>query len=121
MKLLADVNIFPRVVALLRGAGHDVTRIGEVLDVRAPDDAILDCAGASGAAVLSQDQDFSAILAGRGATGPSLVNLRLSIVEAEVVAKLIHSVITQTADDLLAGAIVTIDDGGVRVHPLRVG
>jgi len=120
MKLLADLNISPRVVTLLRRAGHDVTRVGDVLDPRAADDTILDHAAQSEAVLLSQDQDFSAILAGRGARGPSLVNLRLSIVEAEFTAKIIVAVLAQTANDLSEGAIVTIDDGGVRVRRLPV-
>jgi predicted nuclease of predicted toxin-antitoxin system len=120
MKLLADLNISPLVVALLRRSGHEVTRVGEVLDPRTADDAILDFAAHSGAVLLSQDQDFSAILAGRGATRPSLLNLRLSIVEAEFTAKIIDAVLAQTANDLSAGAIVTIDDGGVRVRRLPV-
>lgn len=120
MKLLADLNISPLVVTLLRRAGHEVTRVGEVLDPRAADGAILDFAAQSEAVVLSQDQDFSAILAGRGATRPSLVNLRLSIAEAEFTATIIDAVLTQTANDLSVGAIVTVDDGGVRVRRLPV-
>ncbi len=121
MKLLADVNIPPRVVSLLRAAGHEAVRVGEVLDVRATDAAILAEAGRTGAVVVSQDQDFSALLAVGGETSPSLLNLRCSVVDAETLAGVIHRVLAHVAEELRIGAIVTIDDGGVRVRRLPIG
>ena len=57
MRLLADLNVSPLVVGLLRRAGHEVTRVGDALDPRATDDAILDFAAASEAVVLSPCPD----------------------------------------------------------------
>jgi predicted nuclease of predicted toxin-antitoxin system len=71
MRLLADVNVSPRVVALLRQGGLQVTRVSEVLDPRAADEEVMRKALELGAAVVSQDQDHSALLAISGATRPS--------------------------------------------------
>jgi len=118
--LLADVNISPLVVAALRDLGTTVVRIGEVLDVRSPDEAIVAEAVRAGAILVSRDQDFSAILATTGATRPSLINVRVSDVDPGRLARVIAAALEALRDDLTRGAIVTIDDGGLRVHPLPV-
>lgn len=120
MKLLADVNISVHVVARLRADGFDITRASEIMDPRAQDEEILAEARQRGAVVTSHDQDFSAILATTGATKPSLVNIRVSHVDAERLARDIAAAVRAASEDLDAGAIVTIDDAGVRIHDLPV-
>ncbi len=120
MRLLADLNISPRVVEHLRAIGHDVERVGQTLDARATDEQILSDASRRSAIVVTRDQDFSALIVTRGAVAPSLLNLRVSEVDAEAVARLIASVLRAVEQDLAAGAIVTVDDGGMRVRRLPV-
>ncbi len=120
MRLLVDLNVSPRVASLLRSMGHEVERVGDVLDARATDIAILERAARAGAVVVSQDQDFSALIAARGQIAPSLVNVRLSTVDSDSVARIVHAVVVHAAEDLSAGAIVTIDDGRVRLRRLPV-
>jgi predicted nuclease of predicted toxin-antitoxin system len=119
--VLADVNVSPRVVAELRRHGFETTRVGEVLDIRAADEAILTEAIRLGAIVVSRDQDFSMLLATTGATRPPLINLRLSEVEPAALARILATVLRTLESDLAKGAIVTVDDGGVRVHALPAG
>lgn len=118
MKLLADVNVSRLVVARLLSDGFDVTRVSEIMDPRAPDDEIIDAARRLGAVLISHDQDFSAILATTGATHPSPINIRVSYVDANRLAQNIAQVVRATEQDLEAGAIVTLDDAGIRVHAL---
>ena len=120
MTLLVDVNISPLVAAELRQLGVAVVRVGEVLDIRAPDENIVAEAVRLGAILVSRDQDFAAILATTGATRPSLVNVRVSEVDPGRLARAIASAVEALRDDLAQGAIVTLDDGGLRVHPLPV-
>ncbi len=70
--------------------------------------------------MISHDQDFTAILALSGATQPSLINLRVSSVDASRIASLIVGATRAAEADLRSGAIVTIDDAGVRVHRLPI-
>lgn len=121
MKFLADVNVSRRVVARLREEGFDIVRIPEILDARTSDEDIIAEARRRGAVVISHDQDFTAILATTGATEPSLINIRVSEVEVESLARRIAAVLRFTGQDLEAGAIVTVDDRGVRIHRLPVG
>lgn len=121
MKLFADVNISPRVVEHLRRAGHDAIRCTDVLDARSPDSDLLAEASRRNSVLVSRDQDFSALVAVSGATSPSLINVRLSSVDPRALADAILVLLEEAVDDLAAGAIVTIDGRGARVHrlPLR--
>ena len=104
MKLLLDVNVSPRVGALLRARGHAVERVGERLDPRSEDRAIVEAARAFGSVIITRDQDFSALVAASGQRSPSLVNLRVSVVDSAAVAEVIASVLVEAADDLAAWA-----------------
>jgi predicted nuclease of predicted toxin-antitoxin system len=120
VKILADVNVSRRVVEGLRQRGVNIVRIPELLDPRSPDDAIVELARSLNAVVLSHDQDFSALLALSGVRSPSLISLRVTNVEVLALVELLSTVIRETSPDLAAGAIVSIDDAGVRVHRLPV-
>lgn len=121
MKILADQNVSRKVVERLRAGGLDVVRVGEALHPRAEDIEILAEAERRGAVILSHDQDFSTLLAASGAVRPSLVNLRVSYVDVEQLAGVITSVLASTSDDLMSGAVVTIDDTRVRIRRLPIG
>ena len=72
------------------------------------------------AILLGRDQDFSALVAVSGATGPSLLNVRMSSVDPRVVADAVMTALREAADEIHAGAIVTLDDRGARVHRLPI-
>jgi len=118
MKFLADVNISRRVVERLRTHGYSVVRVPEIMDPRAPDQEILAEARRRGAIVVSFDQYFGAILAVSGATSPSLINIRVTNVDVKKLANAILAVVRLAEEDLMEGAVVTLDDNGVRVHRL---
>lgn len=121
MKILADQNVTRKVVERLRAAGLDIVRVGDALNPRATDGQILVEAERLGAVILSHDQDFSTLLAVNGATRPSLINLRVSYVDADLLCRTILSVLASTAPDLAAGAVVTVDDTRIRVRRLPIG
>jgi predicted nuclease of predicted toxin-antitoxin system len=120
MRVLADVNLSPRVVAGLRSHGIDAVRVSDVLDPRATDVEVLAEALRRDAILVSRDQDFSGILAATNATKPSHLNVRVSIVEATRLVGILVAVLSATAAELEAGAIVTLDDAGTRIHRLPV-
>jgi hypothetical protein len=67
MKLLADVHISPRTVTFLRGLGHDVVRVGpDYLRSTASDADIVAAAIVDKRIIVTQDVDFSAIVATTG-------------------------------------------------------
>lgn len=77
--LLADMNISPKTVESLRQQGWDMVRVSNLLPVNVTDAEILDFARHQERAVVTQDPDFSALLALGGHDRPSLITLRLSV------------------------------------------
>ncbi len=76
MRLLADLHISPLTVTFLKSLGYDVVRVNEVLPANAADEVIVTWARQSSRIILTQDLDFSRIIALGGKTSPSLISLR---------------------------------------------
>lgn len=121
MKFIADINISPKVVATLRARGHDVTRCDTFLPSTAEDHEIAALASKQGAAIITRDQDFAAILAMARASAPSIVNVRLVRTDAAFVAATLDAVLVAHAPAIAAGSVVTVEEGGVRIHRLPIG
>ena len=120
MKLLADAHISPRTVRFLRDRGHDVTRADEVLPANAPDLEIIAWAGREGRVILTQDLDFSALIALTGAAGPSVVSLRLSLSRVECANAVLERVLPQLEGPVQGGAIIVVEDGRLRRRDLPI-
>lgn len=120
MKLLADMHISPGTVEFLRGLGHDVRRVNEVLSATASDQVIVACALEQGRVILTQDLDFTDIIALSGATAPSLISLRLSISRVERVNEALRRVLPEVEEEVRRGAIITVKDGSIKRRWLPV-
>ncbi len=75
LKFLADMNISPKTVEALQRRGWDVLRVSQRLSIHATDQEILELARREGRVLITQDLDFSALLALSGHHQPSLVTL----------------------------------------------
>ena len=109
MRLLADLNIARRTVDFLRSLGHEVVRVDEVLPPTVEDAAIVAFARQDQRAVLTQDLDFSAIVALSGLPAPSVISLRLASSRVDEVNALLETVLPTLEPDIQAGAIVSVD------------
>lgn len=87
MRFLANRNISPKTIAVLRQQGWDIVCVSELLPVNASDQEIMELARQENRAVITQDLDFSALLALGGYARPSLVTLRLAISNPEIVTR----------------------------------
>ena len=71
--------------------------------------------------VLTQDLDFSDIIALSGATRPSLITLRLSDSRVENVNRVLESVLPHRLEDCIeAGIVVTVEDDRFRIRQLPI-
>ena len=120
MRLLADLNIAPRTVEFLRSLGHDVVRVDALLPGTASDAEIVEVALRERRTILTQDLDFSALVALSGRSGPSVVSLRLSSSRVERVNQRLQEVLPAVAAEIESGAIVSVEDDGVRVRSLPI-
>lgn len=120
MRILADVHISPNTVQHLTRTGHDAIRVDAVMPNTATDREIVGWAAQNDRVVLTQDLDFSDIIALSGDTQPSLVTSRLSDSRVENVNRVLESVLPQLEDCIETGIIATVGDGNVRVRQLPI-
>jgi predicted nuclease of predicted toxin-antitoxin system len=118
IRFLANMNISPKSVDALRRQGWDIIRVSELLPVNATDQEILDLGRQKGRVVVTQDLDFSTLLALGGYNRPSLITLRLSVSDPDTVTARLQEVVLQFEESLQEGSVVTIEDVVVRVRKL---
>jgi predicted nuclease of predicted toxin-antitoxin system len=118
MKILADIHISPRTVDYLQTIGHDVLRVDSILPANAKDYEIVEFASKSERVILTQDLDFSAIIALSKSMKPSLISLRLSSSRIEFVNEILERILPQLEKEIVYGVIVSVEDERVRIRRL---
>lgn len=121
MKIVVDMNLSPEWVAYLNSHGHDSLHWSNVGAVDASDSEIVDWARENEYAVFTSDLDFSTILASSGLSKPSIIQLRSEVTLPDRVGNLIVDAIGQAEQDLLRGAILSIDVGQARLRVRSLG
>ena len=120
MRYLADHHISPRTVALLKTDGYDIIRVSDILPQDASDSLILEHARLDGQIVITQDLDYSALLASTGYTRPSVISLRLQNNRPERLASILMKLLPMIEKDLKAGAVVVVEENRFRVRSLPI-
>ena len=86
--------------------------------LNAPDREILSWAKAKGYVVFTHDLDFGAILAASDAEAPSVIQIRTEDVTPDHSRNLVLNALQQFAEDLLRGALISVDEERARVRLL---
>ncbi|MGE0431083.1 MAG: DUF5615 family PIN-like protein [Planctomycetota bacterium] len=120
MRLILDQNVPPSIVIGLRDAGHEVERSSDSVPAHAPDRDVLALALERDAWLVTQDQDFGAMLAASGASAPGVLNLRLRINTPDAILARLLAVIATLEAQSAAPGIVTIEDQTARIRTLPV-
>lgn len=118
MKLLVDMNLSPRWVAVLADADIEATHWSVIGAHNAPDSVIMAYAKANDFVVLTHDLDFGAILAATHGEKPSVVQIRAEDVSPNVIGKQVIGALRQMASELEAGALLTVDPIRTRLRVL---
>ena len=122
MKLLVDMNLSPSWVDRLARHGFEAVHWSTIGAATAPDVEILTFANEHHLVVITNDLDFSAILAAGGAVdGPSVVQMRSQDLLSDVIVSIVAKALDAHREDIERGALLSIDEAGtrVRVLPLR--
>ena len=114
------MNLSPLTVKDLRADGFDMIRVSDVMPGSTSDQKILLYARKENRVIVTQDLDFSQLVAISGNAKPSLVTLRLSASDPETITQTLRRVLPQITTALQEGSAVTIDDKNVRVRPLPI-
>lgn len=120
MKFLADMGLARSTVAFLRAQGHDAVHLRDEGLQRLDDGEIVQKAVAEGRVILTHDLDFGRIVAVSGSTIPSVITFRLQNMRPPHVNHYLAEVLTRFAAQLEAGALVSVNEQGIRVRPLPI-
>lgn len=114
MRILADLHVSPSSVEFLRSCGHEAVRVNDVLPATASDARIIECAVEDDRVVLTQDLDFSALVALGGASRPSVILLRLATSRIEYVNGVLERALPTLEAEVAIGSFITITDHRIR-------
>jgi len=120
LKFIADIHISPLTVNQLQKAGYDIVRVTDKLHATSSDNEIVLLAYKEQAVIITQDLDFSAIVAQSGLQGPSVVSLRVSNAKPDMVTRILSKVLPLIEAELAEGSIVSIDEKEYRIKKLPV-
>ena len=118
MKLLVDMNLSPRWVAVLADSEFEAMHWSVLGPVNATDPEIMAYAAANDFVVLTHDLDFGAILAATHGEEPSVVQIRAEDARPDAIGVQVCSALRQMQPELEAGALLTIDLNRTRVNVL---
>jgi len=120
LKLIADIHISPLTVRALQNKGYDIGSITDKLAATATDKEIIQLAHQEKAVIITQDLDFSAIIAQNGLNGPSVISLRVANAKPDIITRILITMLPLIDADLIEGAIISIDEKEYRIKKLPV-
>ena len=121
MNVVIDENLPPGWVAYLARHGIRAAHWRDIGQIGDSDDTVFDHACARQAVILTQDLDFTRILARRGARLPSIVRLRVACPIPKVIGPAVVATLQHQAPQLEAGCLISLDAAShrIRLLPLR--
>lgn len=120
LQFLLDMNLSPEWTAYLQSAGFSAVHWSEVGAATATDQAIMDAANQHGQVVITQDLDFSILLALTHASGPSVVQIRARNSRPSNIGPKVLSALKQYETELRDGVLLTIDELQNRIRVLPI-
>ncbi len=120
LKFLADMNLSPLTVSQLRQHGWNIRRVSECMAETTADIDILVYARAHELTIITQDLDFSSLLAIGGYEKPSVISLRVEQPRPAYITQRVIDVVTTLEDELADGIIVSVDEDSIRYRTLPI-
>jgi predicted nuclease of predicted toxin-antitoxin system len=121
VKLLVDMNLSPSWIDRLAPHGFEAVHWSTIGAATASDVEILTWANEHGFVIVTNDLDFSAILAASAGVTPSVVQIRTQDLLSNEAVSIVAKALDAHREDIERGALLSIDEAGtrVRVLPLR--
>jgi predicted nuclease of predicted toxin-antitoxin system len=116
--VLLDEGLPVRTAQWLRGNGIDAVHAREVGLTSAADEQILAAGRSARRVCFTLDHDFHMILAESGATGPSVVLLRMEQSDYVHIGQVIARVLRDFGQQLETGVAATVTVRGIRLRGL---
>lgn len=120
MKFLADMGISPKTVIWLKNQGFDAVHLVEQGLEKLTDEEILIKANNEQRIILTLDLDFGLLLAITKSSLPSVILFRLGNESREIVQTRLKEILEECQNELLSGAIISVDDDSFRIRNLPI-
>ena len=120
LKFIADIHISPLTVNELKKNGYDIIRVTDKLPATSSDAEIIQLAYREQAVIITQDLDFSALIAQSGLNWPSVISLRVANAKPDKIIWILNAVLPQIKTELAEGAIISIDEKEYRIRKLPI-
>ena len=121
MRLVLDQGVPRDAATRLRGLGYECLHLAEIGMSKAADEEIPAFSLERNAIVVTLDADLHTILALSGASGPSVIRMRLQGLGSLGVVELVQNVLAGFQTDLKRGSLVTVKAHKTTCHRLPVG
>ena len=118
MKIIVDMNLAVRWASMLSSRGIETIHWTAIGAANAQDIEIMSYARKYGYSVLTNDLDFSAILASTHASGPSVIQIRAEDTRPEALLDRVTDVLAKFSTAIEQGTLITIDPNKARIHIL---
>ena len=112
------MNLSPSWVERLSRHGFEAAHWSTIGAATAPDVEILTWANEHHFVVITNDLDFSAILAASAGATPSVVQIRIQDLLSDAAVSIVARALEAHREDIERGALLSIDEGGTRVRML---
>jgi predicted nuclease of predicted toxin-antitoxin system len=121
MKVLVDMNLSPDWARFLAEAGFEAVHWSNVGSKSATDSELMQWAAENDHIILTADLDFGAILAATHGIKPSVVQVRSDLLSPGAVRGAVLRAVRQAHQELLDGALISIDaaHARLRILPLK--
>ena len=120
IRLLVDVGLSPAWVEVFAKHGWSAVHWSAVGDPAATDRTVMAWARENAYVVFTHDLDFGTVLAWTRAAGPSVIQVRTHDVLPPHLERILIPTIRAHEAQLLAGAIVTVDESRGKVRTLPI-
>jgi predicted nuclease of predicted toxin-antitoxin system len=116
MRFLLDMNLPPAIADWLRSEGHDAVHVREIGFADLPDREVFARAAEEGRIVITFDLDFGEIAGLAGATGATVVLLRLRLARHPYLRERLQAAVVEAGAALQSACIVVVEDTRIRIR-----
>jgi predicted nuclease of predicted toxin-antitoxin system len=120
MKFLFDENMPPSFCNVLQELGYEAIHVYDVSLNQTPDNEIVTFANQNNYIIVTNDLDFSRIIAVGNLIMPSVITFRMPKLNRTIFSSIIELNLDDLKSALLEGALITIDDKKIRIQNLPV-
>ena len=120
MRFLFDENMPPSFCEILQILGYDAVHVYDVQLNQTPDNEIVIYAEKNKYTIITNDLDFSRIIAVGNLSMPSVITFRMPQLNKVIFSQIMTLNLADLSDLISEGSLITIDNKKIRIQPLPI-